>query len=97
MNKRTRLPIETTVLDQLTHWAAGQSQHNDSYNECCPDFSCCNDTVQTPLDERREFLVAHLDKNKRKKNLMLGNFLAGAFAEEKVFVVDGESEGGMVQ
>lgn len=30
------------VYYQFERWVAGFSEHNNTDNECCPDFSCCN-------------------------------------------------------
>lgn len=30
-----------TVQEQLDYWVAGTPKHNNEFDECCPDFSCC--------------------------------------------------------
>ena len=92
MKRGQRLPYKITVLDQLTHWTVGQFEHNAAYDECCPDFACCNPNVQTSYAERREYFCAYMDKNKRTAHMMLGGFLAGALADKNVHIADGESE-----
>ncbi len=41
---------------QLREWVKGISIHNGTDNECCPDFSCCQKGVNTPIERRKEFL-----------------------------------------
>ena len=36
---------------QLEQWVLGNSIHNKESDECCPDFSCCNE--HTKKDTRK--------------------------------------------
>ena len=40
---------------QLDEWVKGNSIHNDVDNECCPDFSCCTLSINTPIEIREAF------------------------------------------
>ena len=77
--------------DQLKRWAAGESIHRGSRTEgeCCPDFSCCNDKMNTPKEEREAFLRA--DEAARMAMLMtfLGRALAGY--DKKVYIAGDET------
>jgi hypothetical protein len=44
------------TMSQLENWAQGKSIHNKKDDECCPDFSCCNKKMDTPLSERKTFM-----------------------------------------
>ncbi len=67
---------DMTVEEQLDHWIAGRSIHNTGRGECCPDFSCCNDKMNTPIEVRRKFI----DADAQTRSGMLGYFLGEAFA-----------------
>ncbi len=43
------------IKKQLQQWVNGISIHNTDRDECCPDFSCCNDKINTPKKVRKEF------------------------------------------
>lgn len=60
---------------QLEQWVQGNSIHNDVDNECCPDFSCCNEIV-TPQEEKDQF--ARMSKAGHNLNGLLGTFLGRA-------------------
>ncbi len=64
------------IIDQLDKWVNGESIHNDERGECCPDFSCCNDKMDTPIDVRKRFRQAHIEGDDELKSQMLGMFLA---------------------
>jgi hypothetical protein len=31
-----------TPVQQMNQWVKGKSSHNDTTDQCCPDYSCCN-------------------------------------------------------
>jgi len=73
---------------QLDAWLAGNPFHNKIDDECCPDFSCCNKQMKTPLPARKRFYQAVKAGDDRVKYEMLGMFL-GQAAEtmgKKVYV-----------
>ncbi len=41
--------------EQLECWVHGQSLHNSFANECCPDFSCCEPSLQWDAESRKAF------------------------------------------
>ena len=45
-----------TSEEQLQFWVDGDSRHGDE--QCCPDFSCCNEKMKTPKEERVAFQQA---------------------------------------
>ena len=67
-----------TSDEQLELWVRGSSVHNTEIDECCPDFSCCNKDMNTPLKVRERFYKAVNDKDENTKIEMLGIFLAKA-------------------
>jgi len=78
-----------TIDEQLKLWVAGESVHNDARGECCPDFSCCNKDMRTPLDVRERFLKAHNDDDEKTIMSMLGMFLGEAMSKycaKKVYI-----------
>lgn len=48
-----------TTDEQLDMWVNGQSVHNPTTNECCPDFSCCVPGLAEPMEKRREYVAMH--------------------------------------
>ena len=42
-----------TSDEQLAEWVKGNSIHNQDRDECCPDFSCCDNELLAPEDERK--------------------------------------------
>lgn len=44
-----------TPDEQLDAWVEGRNLHNVERDECCPDFSCCQDQFQATPEERRLF------------------------------------------
>ncbi len=75
---------------QLDAWVAGTSTHNTVDGECCPDFSCCNTDVRTPVEMRERFARAQAEGDEKTKMAMLGGFLGAAIAsalpDTKVYV-----------
>jgi hypothetical protein len=61
---------------QLDEWVRGNSIHNPTRDECCPDFSCCHAGVTTPTAVRQAFKDADYDTRMG----MLGMFLGGALS-----------------
>lgn len=59
---------------QLENWCNGISIHNDIDDECCPDFSCCDKNINTPLEQRKIFRELH-EKNDPRAEQMLFRFL----------------------
>lgn len=60
--------------EQVDRWARGESVHNTWTGECCPDFSCCNLSVSTPIEVRRRFQ----DATEEQRHGMLMMFLGAA-------------------
>lgn len=76
-----------TPEEQIAEWVKGNSIHNPTRNECCPDFSCCVPELLADEATRKAF-QAHPEQRYQ----MLGMFLAGAFksaAPEKTVYVAG--------
>ena len=67
---------EMTCLRQLERWVKGESVHNKTRDECCPDFSCCEGNGWT-LERRQEFAKAFIDEDHVKTQMML----IGAFSD----------------
>jgi len=66
-----------TSDEQLAEWLKGNSIHNDTRDECCPDFSCCTPKLLADEDMRKAFVAADDDA----RISMLGMFLGAAIAE----------------
>jgi len=88
-----------TYLKQLDLWCKGQSVHrghrDDPESECCPDFSCCNNKVNTPMDVRERFRQAVIQDDEKTIMEMLGMFLGTAIAtisDKKVHIAGLEPE-----
>jgi hypothetical protein len=60
-----------TCEEQVRRWVAGESVHNSTTNECCPDFSCCRPGLLANLEEREKFQNA----GEWDRNQMLVGFL----------------------
>jgi len=62
------VPRCPTREEQLQMWLEGRSVCPNDFHECCPDFSCCEPTLQWPEEKRRKFAKA--DDGTRQKMLM---------------------------
>jgi hypothetical protein len=76
--------------EQLQQWLEGNSIHGE---QCCPDFSCCNKYVKTPIEVRQRFVKAIKENDKETELQMLGMFLQAAMDTlgKNVYVIDGKS------
>lgn len=45
-----------TPLEQLEEWVKGNNIHNQTRDECCPDFACCQPNNHFPKELRIKFL-----------------------------------------
>lgn len=70
-----------TSLKQLERWVAGESVHNSTQDECCPDFSCCTD-VKWPKEKRVEFAEAVVAEDDEKTSKMMFGALGALLSEE---------------
>jgi len=83
---------EMTPDEQLAEWVKGNSIHNDTTGECCPDFSCCQPKLGIPIEQRLLFQRS----GQRVRYEMLGMFLGAAIAgltegkEMKVYIAEDE-------
>ncbi len=74
-----------TPTEQLELWVNGESVHNNERDECCPDFSCCNKKVNTPIEVRKKFQDLHQKGDEEGMWSMLSFFLD----VPDVYTVDG--------
>ena len=72
---------QMTTARQLEKWVAGESVHNATRDECCPDFSCCLSEMQWSKERRIEFAGAVVNEDHKKANSMLIGSLARMTAE----------------
>ncbi len=66
-----------TTDEQLASWLEGKSIHNDTRDECCPDFSCC----QSDLLVDRQTRQAFVDADDETRFGMLGMFLGACISK----------------
>ena len=59
-----------TCDEQLRNWVQGISIHNNTRDECCPDFSCCQPNLLASQEERNCFVT-----NPNVRDTMLVMFL----------------------
>jgi len=79
-----------TPEEQLDKWVDGINIHNTDRDECCPDFSCCQDKYKATTEERATFR----DRPDLRDQMCI-IFLAGSLEAnygKKVEVI-GEQEG----
>lgn len=74
-------------MSQLELWANGESLHNKNENICCPDFSCCNEKMNTPIDERKRYLEAYKNGSWDVCEIYILSYLTKALSMEKKEVV----------
>jgi len=80
-----------TSDEQLARWVDGESIHNMTTGECCPDFSCCNPALLVP----RETRIAFRDASEAERSSMLWVFLGaaiGTLTEKKVYIAGGPTD-----
>lgn len=85
--------FEERYVFQMEQWAEGVSMHAD---QCCPDFSCCNKLMYTPIDVRKKFVAAYKEKGEAGIVPFLMEFLGQAMLittgkSLNVKVIGGES------
>lgn len=66
-----------TCDEQLELWCNGQSVHNNTTGECCPDFSCCQPKLAIPIEQR----ILFREGGDEVRHNMLMMFLGAAIAE----------------
>lgn len=83
-----------TYEEQLELWVYGKSVHNSDLDICCPDFSCCNKNVNTPIEERKAYFKAYKIGDEKTISTFLMGYLGQALAtlepDLKVHLTDGE-------
>lgn len=72
-----------TIEYQLDQWLKGRSLHNPGRNECCPDFSCCEPGIKTPLELKERYVKAYREKDHQAQMSLLGMFLATGIEQMK--------------
>ena len=77
---------DLSIRRQLELWVKGESVHNDDRGECCPDFSCCNKEVDTPLAVKEIFFNAYHTDNEKVCHRLLMEFLSNALSGESVHI-----------
>jgi hypothetical protein len=82
-----------TYKEQLELWVKGESVHDTENDICCPDFSCCNKKINTPIEERLAFKKVYEFGDEKSVNTFLMGYLGQALAsfepEIKVHITDG--------
>lgn len=61
-------PYREALNIQMNEWVDGKSIHNKEYDECCPDFSCCEPKLLWPEEKRKAFSLAN--EEEREKMLL---------------------------
>jgi len=64
------------TVRQLTRWVDGEAVHNSAFNECTPDFSCCNSNFELwPQEKRANFIDAfYLDNEDQIIDMLADHF-----------------------
>lgn len=73
---------------QLDLWVQGTAVHNEVDDECCPDFSCC----QQQLLVAREIREAYATGTPEARDKLLGVFLGEALSGENVYIAGRDPE-----
>lgn len=68
-------------LSQLKHWVNGKSIHNFVDGECCPDFSCCRPKMLMHIEDRKRFMKAYINGDRKTEMAILGMALSGLASE----------------
>jgi hypothetical protein len=71
------------LFDQIKKWASGHSLHNETDDWCCPDFSCCIKEIDTPADQRQEYLRLFTEQGVEGIVSMMETFTANAILHSK--------------
>jgi hypothetical protein len=74
-----------TSDEQLRLWVNGESVHNTTPDECCPDFSCCRPELLA--DKETRILFSKADEQTR--HAMLFGFLGAAlssYTDKKIYI-----------
>ena len=92
---------------QLDEWVKGNPIHNDTDDECCPDFSCCKPDYLQPLEIRETFKAVCIKADEEEFNpdyhpyddakmgmLMsfLGGLVSSEFPDKNINIIDGKTE-----
>ncbi len=77
---------DLSVRLQLESWVFGESVHNEDRDECCPDFSCCNKSIDTPMEVREVYFKAYHSGNEVVCYRLLMEFLSNALSGENVYI-----------
>lgn len=75
------------VQYQLDEWVKGNSIHNTTDEECCPDFSCCKPELQQPEEIRKLFYHGNNDV----REMLLCTFL-GEITPLNTVIFNGNTE-----
>lgn len=54
--RREKRRYYLAMRKQMFLWCNGISKHDHEYNECCPDFSCCQPDLGTPMQDRPQVM-----------------------------------------
>lgn len=65
---------------QTKRWAMGFPQHDHKYNECCPDFSCCNPELFVKNAKHR---WAHYDQLYGERPMFTGMTMDEAYSAQR--------------
>ena len=66
----------SSYMQQLEQWVLGNSTHDTVLDQCCPDFSCCNNRSGWDIAARQRFHRAVVENDNATKYEMLGMALA---------------------
>jgi hypothetical protein len=88
--KKQRMSI--TIEKQLEEWVKGNPIHNTDRDECCPDFSCCQEKIADKY-VRERFAKAFYENDEHTKMEMLGMFLGSIMGGKDIYIA-GLDQGG---
>lgn len=81
-----------TPDEQLAEWCKGNSIHNESTGECCPDFSCCDPNLGIPIQQRILFRDSGEDVRFEMLMMFLGTMLSSLGVKVYLAGEAGETE-----
>lgn len=88
-----RIQYQEVVARQLDDWVVGRPWHNKEFDECCPDFSCCDSPI-APFSVRLRFKRACVEGDEETKTEMLMMFMGSVLGDTTYIAGSVPKDGG---